>query len=67
MLCPSQKISIPAKWDVRDLLTILFAYIFARNSLRSSRTVDFMVLSMNKDLLLTLDLDKVLNRWVKQK
>ena len=39
----------------------------ARNSLSSFKAGDFMVLSMNKDLLSTLDLDKVLNRWVKQK
>jgi hypothetical protein len=40
---------------------------WARNSLDSSLANDFMLLSMNKDLLKRIDLDKVLDRWVNQK
>ena len=40
---------------------------WARNSLDSSLANDFMLPSMNKDLLKRIDLDKVLDRWVNQK
>ena len=40
---------------------------WARNSLDSSLASDFMLLSMNKDLLKRINLDKVLDRWVNQK
>ena len=40
---------------------------WARNSLDSSLANDFMLLSMNKDLLKRINLDKVLDRWINQK
>jgi hypothetical protein len=40
---------------------------WARNSLDSSLVSDFMLLSMNKDLLKRINLDEVLDRWVNQK
>ena len=40
---------------------------WSRNSLNFSMASDFMVLSLNKDLLKSLDLDKVLDHWVHQK
>ena len=40
---------------------------WARNSLDSSWASNFMLLSMNKDLLKSINLDEVLDRWVHQK
>jgi len=40
---------------------------WSRNSLNFSMASDLMVLSLNKDLLKSLDLDKVLDHWVHQK
>ena len=40
---------------------------WSRNSLDVSMASDFMVLSTNKDILKSLDLDKVLDQWVNQK
>ena len=40
---------------------------WARNGLDSSLANDFMLLSMNKDLLKRINLDKVLDRWVNKK
>ena len=40
---------------------------WARNSLDFSLASDFMLLSMNKDILKSLNLHKVLDRWVNQK
>mgnify|MGYP002803627694 CR=1 FL=1 len=40
---------------------------WARNSLSDSLTSDLMLLSMNKDILESINLDKVLDRWVNQK
>ena len=40
---------------------------WSRNSLNFSMASDVMVLSLNKDLLKSLDLDKVLDHWVHQK
>ena len=40
---------------------------WCRNSLNFSMASDLMVLSLNKDLLKSLDLDKVLDHWVHPK
>ena len=40
---------------------------WSRNSLDFLMASDFMVLSLNKNLLKSLDLDKVLDQWVNQK
>ena len=40
---------------------------WARNSLDCSLVSDFMLLSMNEDILKRLNMDKVLDRWVNQK
>ena len=40
---------------------------WARNSLDSSLASDFMLLSMNKDPLKRINMDKILDRWVNQK
>ena len=40
---------------------------WSRNSLNFSMASDLMVLSLSKDLLKSLDLDKVLDHWVHQK
>ena len=40
---------------------------WARNNLDSSWASDFMLLSMNKDLLKSINRDEVLDRWVHQK
>ena len=40
---------------------------WSSNSLDFFTAIDLMVLSLNKDLLNSLDLDKVLDNWVHQK
>ena len=40
---------------------------WSRNSVDFSMASDLMVLSLNKDLLKSLKLDKVLDQWVHQK
>ncbi len=40
---------------------------WSQNSLDFSMASDFMVLSLDKDLLKSLDLDKVLDLWIHQK
>ena len=40
---------------------------YVRNSLTSDNASDFMLTSLNKDLLVDLDIDKIIDRWASQK